>query len=435
VANLPIDFKDYTLFLKGITETIRSKQLEAFRLVNKVLIELYWQIGQKIVEKQRRLDWGNAVIEMLADDLRNAFPHTRGLSVTNLKNMRKFYLAYSAEEDILALLLDIGWSHHLTIIEKVKNYLAREYYIRATRKYGWTVNVLIHKIESGDFERFAIAKDDNFDRTLPQHIRKQAKLAVKDHFIFDFLEMEEDHSERELENALVQHIHQFIIELGMGEFAFLGRQFRVPVGSEEFFIDLLFFHRSLQCLIAFDLKVGKFRPEFAGKMDFYLTALDRQVKKPHENPSIGIILCKGKDKTVVEYAFANKTQPMGAVTYTLKKNLPKQYRGLLPTPKMLKQQMFHWDQRLALKTETAEVVQETDSKPHKEDADLNPRQNRFLREVKAGDKLTSGEYAKKMKVSTSTALRDLKKMASKGFVKKVGQRKGSYFEVIMGGQK
>lgn len=176
-----IDSKAYAIFLEEIRETIRGKQLEAFRLVNKVLIELYWQIGQKIVERQKQLDWGNSVIKMLSQDLQREFSDVRGLSVANLQNMRNFYLAYCSDKDMAPLLLEIGWSHHLSIVNKVKDSLAREYYIRATRKYGWTVNVLIHKIESGDFERFAIAKDDNFDRTLPEHIRKQAKMAVKDH--------------------------------------------------------------------------------------------------------------------------------------------------------------------------------------------------------------------------------------------------------------
>lgn len=338
-----IDPKDYNHFFQEILFLIQEAQLESYRRVNKILIGFYWTLGEGLAKNLEKYKWGKGVVKNLSKDLQHSFPGIRGFSERNLWNMRKFFLAYHQDAEVQPLLEQIGWSHHMIIIDRVEDPLAREYYIRATRKYGWTARVLMHKIDVGDFERFAISDSHNFEKTLPEHIQKQAKLAIKDSYIFDFLEMEEEHTERELEDGLIRNLQNFILELGLGEFTFVGRQFRITVDEEDYFIDLLFYHRTLQSLVAFDLKTGKFKAEYAGKLNFYLAALDRQIRKKHENPSIGIIMCREKSKTTVEYAFSDIQKPMGISTYHLHKALPKEYQGLLPSPQDLRRKVNEWD--------------------------------------------------------------------------------------------
>ena len=213
---------------------------------------------------------------------------------------------------------------------RCKDPLEREFYIRMTRKFGWTKNVLIHQIENQSYEKSLLGQT-NFDQALTPKLRAQAELAVRDEYTFDFLGLGDEHSERELETALIARVEDFLRAMG-GMFAFMGSQFRLEVGGEEFFIDLLLFHRRLRCLVAIELKVGKFRPEFVGKMQFYLTALDRQVREESEGPSIGIILCKEKNRTVVEYALHDARKPIGVATYQVSRQLPKELEGQLPSP-------------------------------------------------------------------------------------------------------
>jgi predicted nuclease of restriction endonuclease-like (RecB) superfamily len=228
------------------------------------------------------------------------------------------------------LVREIACSHNLVILERCTDPLEREFFIRMTRKFGWSKNVLIHQIENQSYEKTLLGQT-NFDKTLTPKLRAQAKLAVRDEYTFDFLELGEEHAERELERALVGRIEQFLRAMG-GLFAFVGSQYRLEVEGREFFIDLLLFHRRLRCLVAIELKVGEFQPEFVGKMQFYLTALDRQVREEGENPSIGIILCKEKRRTIVEYALYNATKPIGVTTYRIVKRLPKELKGQLPSP-------------------------------------------------------------------------------------------------------
>jgi predicted nuclease of restriction endonuclease-like (RecB) superfamily len=218
----------------------------------------------------------------------------------------------------------------LVIFQRCKDPLEREFYIRMTRKFGWSKNVLIHQIDNQSYEKSLIGQT-NFDQALTPELRAQAKLAVKDEYTFDFLELGEEHSERELERELIARIEDFLRAMG-SMFSFMGSQYRLEVDGEEFFIDLLLFHRRLRCLVAIELKIGKFKPEFVGKMQFYLTALDRQVRQEDENPSIGIILCKEKNRTIVEYALHDARKPIGVATYEITKTLPKELRGQLPQP-------------------------------------------------------------------------------------------------------
>jgi predicted nuclease of restriction endonuclease-like (RecB) superfamily len=377
------------------------------------------------VENQKKFDWGKSVVKNLSEDLQSEFPGIRGFSERNLWNMRNFYLAYFQDQRTLPLLGEVGWTHHIAILEKVKEPLPREYYMHAVRRYGWTANVLVHKIESGDFERFALSKSNNFDRSLPDAIKNQAKLAVKDHYVFDFLEMGDDYSERQLEDALITHLQDFIRELGHGEFAFLGRQFKITVEDEDFFIDLLFYHRTLRCLVAFELKIGRFEPEYAGKLNFYLKALDMHIKKKEENPSIGIILCKDQKRTIVEYAFSDIEKPMGVATYS--KILPNEYKKFLPSPEEIEMKIEEWTAKEKVSKELPK--EQTISLPSTNHL-LSPRQARFLNSVTTGTQMTSEEYAKRMEVSSSTALRDLVDLSRKDYVKKIAKRRNSCYVII-----
>ena len=321
---------DYASLLSEVKERIRSAQYEALRTANKELVALYWDIGAMITRRQNAEGWGKSVVERLANDLQQEFPGVKGFSVQNLWYMRQFYQEYQGSPKLQPLVGEIAWSHNLIIVQRCKDPLEREFYIRMTRKFGWSKNVLIHQIENQSYEKTLLGQT-NFDKALTPSQRAQAKLAVKDEYTFDFLEMGEAHSERAMERALIARIEDFLRAMG-GLFAFVGSQFRLAVDDKEYFIDLLLYHRRLKCLVAIELKIGEFQPEFVGKMQFYLAALDRLVREEGENPSIGIILCKEKNRTVVEYALHDARKPMGVATYRVVKRLPKELKGQLPSP-------------------------------------------------------------------------------------------------------
>ena len=321
---------DYAALLAEVKERVRSAQYAALKAVNKELVTLYWDIGRLIASRQADAAHGAAIAEQLAADLRQEYPGVSGYSRRNVFYMREFYLAYRASPKVQPLVAQIGWTQNLIILQRCKVPLEREFYIRMTKKFGWTKNVLIHQVENQSYEKTLLGQT-NFDRAVTPAIRAQAKLAVRDEYTFDFLELGDEHSERELERALIARIEHFLRAMG-GMFAFVGSQFRLEVDGEEFFIDLLLFHRRLKSLVAIELKIGKFQPEFVGTMQFYLTALDRQVREADENPSIGIILCKEKNRTVVEYALYDARKPIGVATYRTVKHLPKELKGMLPAP-------------------------------------------------------------------------------------------------------
>ncbi|MEL6401289.1 MAG: PDDEXK nuclease domain-containing protein [Cyanobacteria bacterium J06626_4] len=320
----------YVELLGQIKQRIRSGQYEALRAVNRELITLYWDIGQLIVTRQQGEVWGKSVVKTLAQDLKREFPGVIGFSASNLWRMKLFYETYKSSEKLAPLVREIGWSHNLVIMEKCKDDLEREFYLRMTRKYGWTKNVLIHQVENQSYEK-TLLNQTNFSETLPENLQDQAKLAIRDEYVFDFLELGEQHSEQELERAILNRVDTFLRQMG-GMFAFLGSQYRLEIGNQEFFIDLLLYHRRLRCLVAVDLKVGVFQPEHVGKMQFYLAVLNDTVRLEDENPSIGIILCKSKDKTIVEYALKDSDKPLGVATYKLVSTLPQELQGQLPTP-------------------------------------------------------------------------------------------------------
>ncbi len=261
------------------------------------------------------------------------FKGMQGFSAQNLWYMRQFYLEYNDKPKLQPLVGEISWSKNLIVMSRCKDDLEREFYIRMTRKSGWSKAVLIHHVENRSYEKTLLGQT-NFDKTVPNRYQAQAKLAVKDEYTFDFLELGEEHSERELEKALTGKIENFLREMG-GLFAFIGSQYRLEIGSKEYFIDLLLFHRQLMCLVAVELKVAEFQPEHVGKMQFYLAALDDLVRLPGENPPIGIILCKTKDRIVVEYAIRNSRLPVGVAEYEIVSKLPKRLKGRLPSPEQI----------------------------------------------------------------------------------------------------
>ena len=251
---------DYPGFLAEVRERIRSAQYAALRTVNTELVGLYWDIGRMIVQRQEAEGWGKSVVQQLSLDLQADFPGVRGYSAQNLWYMRQFFLQYREDAKLQPLVGEISWAKNLVIMGRCKDSLEREFYIRMTRKFGWTRNVLIHHIENRSYEKSLLGQT-NFDRSLTPELRDQAKLAVRDEYTFDFLELGEEHSERELERAILARVEDFLRTLG-GRFAFVGSQFRLEVDGDEYFIDLLLFHRRLRCLVAVDLKIGKFQPEF-----------------------------------------------------------------------------------------------------------------------------------------------------------------------------
>ncbi len=324
---------DYKYLLVEVKQQIRTAQYEALQAVNKKLIALYWNIGKMIATQQQKASWGKSEVEQLAKDLQAEFRGISGFSAANLWRMRLFYESYVNNEKLARMVREIGWSHNLVIVEKCKDDLEREFYIRMTRKFGWTKNVLIHQIENQTYEK-TLLNQTNFDKTVPAEIRNQLKLAVKDEYTFDFLELADEHSERQLEQAILARVQPFLQEMG-GIFAFIGSQYRLEIDEEEYFIDILLYHRRLKCLVAIELKIGKFLPEYVGKMQFYLAVLDDTVRLPDENASIGIILCKSKQRTIVEYALKESNKPIGIGTYKLFSTLPQELKSQLPAPEQV----------------------------------------------------------------------------------------------------
>lgn len=332
---------DYPGFLTDIKARIRSAQYQALRAANKELVALYWDLGKAIHEKQQAEGWGKAVVETLARDLREEFPGQSGFSARNLWGMKQFYAEYGATPILQPLVAEISWAKNMVIMSRCKDALQREFYLRATARFGWTKAVLQHQIDNQSYEKYLL-NQTSFDQTLTPELKNQAVLAVKDEYTFDFLDLAEEHSERELERALVANIRRFLAEMG-GAFTFVGSQHRLEVGGQEYFIDLLLFHRRLRCLIAVELKARAFQPEHKGKMEFYLEALDAQERLEGENPPIGIIICREKNHTVVEYALRSAARPIGVASYTVVPQLPEELRNELPSPELIAERLRLWD--------------------------------------------------------------------------------------------
>ncbi|WP_297443793.1 PDDEXK nuclease domain-containing protein [Sulfurimonas sp.] len=326
------EYKDFIVSLK---QKIYSAKSKAIISANRLMIELYFEIGREIVLSQELQGWGKSVVEKMSKDLTDEFGKKNGYSSQNLWYMRQFYNAYKDNSNLQQLVGEIPWGSNIVIFTKCKDTEQKEYYIRNTIEFGWNRNVLTHHIQTNRFNRDDKRKKlNNFETTLENELSELATDIVKSEYNLAFLSISDGVHEREVESTLVENIKKFLLELGYG-FSFIDNQYKLTLNENEYFIDLLFFHRKLNALVAIELKLGKFKPEYAGKMNFYLNLLNDTVKMPHENPSIGIILCSDKESLEVEYSLLNTTQPMGVSTYTTNATLPKQLKETLPTKEEL----------------------------------------------------------------------------------------------------
>jgi len=356
--------ENYPALLKELKARIRQAQIKAALSVNRELIKLYWETGRSIVLRQSVAGWGSAVIERLASDLQKVFPDLKGFSPRNIWRMRSFYLAYSRDSAILTqpaselhrgsspgfaggkttelklvrqevdgqnlpqFAAEIPWFHNVILIEKLKDPIQRWWYGRQTIEQGWSRAVLVHQIESGLYQRQGKAIT-NFRRTLPPLQSDLAEQVLKDPYNFDFLTIDARAREKELERNLMNHLQRFLVELGVG-FAFAGKQVPMEIGGEVFYLDLLFYHLRLRCFVVIELKARPFKPEFAGKMNFYLSAVDDLLRHPDDQPSIGIIICQSKNKIIAEYALRDLSKPIGVSEYKLTRSLPREFKSSLP---------------------------------------------------------------------------------------------------------
>lgn len=328
---------DYPEFLQSLKAKIQARQTRAILAVSQEMINLYWEIGQLIVERQEKSGWGDSIITQLETDLKREMPDLEGFSRRNLYRMRKFYLAYrDLGDSVPQLVAQIPWGHNTILLEKVKDETERFWYAQQAFEEGWSRNILIHQVESNLYARQVNeAKSHNFRTTLPSPQSELVEQALKDPYVLDFLTLKTGAKERDLQNALLEKLRDFLVELGQG-FAFMGSEYPLRVSDQDFYLDLLFYHYRLRCLVVIDLKIGEFKPEDAGKMNFYLTALDNQVKHPDDRPSVGIILCKSKDKLIADYSIENLNRAIGVSTYHLG-DLPPELQDDLPTVEQLQQ--------------------------------------------------------------------------------------------------
>jgi predicted nuclease of restriction endonuclease-like (RecB) superfamily len=328
---------DYGVFLNDLKDRIRNAQIRAALAVSRELLQLYWKIGLDLSQKLQQEGWGKGLIERLARDLQSDFPGVKGFSARNLWRMRAFYQAYPESEVLPQAVAGLPWGHNILLLEKAKDPEERFWYARAAAEYGWSRNVLAHQIDSGLYRRRGKAPS-NFARTLPPAQSDLAQQALKDPYNFDFLTLADEAKEQDLERGLLDHLREFLLELGVG-FAFVGSQYRLKVGDEDFFVDLLFYHYRLHCFVVIDRKMKAFRPEDAGKLNFYLSAVDDLLRHPQDEPSIGILLCRGKNQTVVEYALRDMSKPMGVSEYRLAEELPSELEGNLPSIEALEAEL------------------------------------------------------------------------------------------------
>lgn len=359
-ANLPTD---YPRLLEDIKEHIRIAQVKANLAANRELVLLYWEIGRLIARRQRQEGWGTGVIPRLSRDLKNELPDIKGFSERNLKRMTQFFQEYpslyvigqqavaqlktvenekdinvpqavaqltqSEQADLQHLIAQLPWGHNILLIQKIKDLNERLWYMRQTIEDGWSRNILDLQIKNNAYKRAAKAVT-NFERTLPSPQSDLVQQTLKDPYIFDFLTLDEPFRERELETGLIRHLERFLIELGQG-FSFVGRQYHLDIGEKDFYIDLLFYHLKLRCFVVIDLKKGEFKPDYAGKINFYCNVVDDMLKHETDNPTIGLILCQDKNKVLAEYALRGMNKPIGISEYELTRALPEELKSSLPT--------------------------------------------------------------------------------------------------------
>ena len=319
---------EYLQTIEQVKQEIRTAQYRAAVQVNCELLRLYHSIGSVI---NAHKVWGSKFIENLAADIKLSFPEMKGYSVRNLKYMAKFAARFSTDEIVQAPLAQITWYHHIALMDKVKEPAAHIWYAEQAAKNGWSRNVLVHQIESGLYQRQALAeKISNFELRLPSPQSELAIQTMKDPYIFDFIPFKTDMLERDIEEALVKDVTKLLLELGTG-FAFLGNQYHLNVGGDDFYIDLLFYNLNLRCYVVIELKTGEFKPEYAGQLNFYLSAVDGILKKEQDNPSVGLLLCKSKNDLVAEYSLKDMSKPIGVSAYQVTSQLPEELGKQLPS--------------------------------------------------------------------------------------------------------
>ncbi len=319
---------EYIDIINSVKAEIKSAQYKAALSVNHELIMLYYNIG-KIINEHKA--WGNKFIDNLAADIKLEFPNVKGYSVRNLKYMAKFAETYPDEQFVQQVVAQIPWGQNIVLLDKVNDDTIRRWYVEKTLENGWTRNVLVHQIESDLYTRQALAKKvSNFENRLPSPQSEIAAQTMKDPYVFDFIPFREDMVERDIENALVKDVTKLLLELGTG-FAFLGNQYHINVGGDDFYIDLLFYNLNLRAYVVIELKTGDFKPEYAGQLNFYLSAVDGILKKEQDNPSIGLLLCKNKNDLVAEYALKDMSKPIGVSEYKITSDLPDSLINQLPS--------------------------------------------------------------------------------------------------------
>ena len=323
-----IDSKDYLTFLNDIKQDIQNSRVKAALSINKELILLYWRIGKEVLQRKKEQGWGSEVVKALSQDLKHEYPDIKGFGERNLVYMQTFAAAYPDYEFTQATPAQITWYHNQTILDKIKDHQTRIWYIQKTIENGWSRNVLVMQIEAQTHLKLGAAQT-NFSLTLPKPTSDLAQQLIKSEYNFEFLGITENVHEKVIEKGLIDHIRNFLLELGNG-FAFMGSQHRVELAGEEFLIDLLMYHVKLKCYVVIELKAGKFKPEYVGKLGFYTTAIDHEVKDDLDNPTIGLLLCQSANKIMVDYCLKDTKKPMGVSEYSAR--LPEKYKNLLPTP-------------------------------------------------------------------------------------------------------
>ena len=335
---------DYKAWIEEVKKKVRNSQIKASVKINYEMLDLYWNLGNDICEKQKQAKWGDAFLKVMSNDLQKAFPGVSGFSVENLKHIRYWYNFYTnsksglqAVTQIEKMVKSIPWGHNQRIMYKCKDVQEALFYIQKTMDNNWSRNVLVHQIESDLYTRQGKAVN-NFQVKLPEPQSDLAEQTLKDPYNFDFLALREEYNERELEDALVEQITQFLLELGTG-FSFIGKQVEIKVGESNFYMDLLFYHVKLHCYVVIELKTEKFKPEFAGQLNFYVTAVNKNMKTELDNQTIGILICKDKDDVVAEYSLENISQPIGIAQYELTKVLRKEFESSLPTIEEIEEEL------------------------------------------------------------------------------------------------
>ena len=354
--NTLLNTKEYREFIKELKNRIQSAQLKAAVSVNQTMLQLYWDLAERIITRQQASAWGDGILGQISHDLQSEFPDMKGFSLRNLQYMRQWYQFWSETNSIVQqaaaqldnalyvqqLVSQIPWWHNVIIISKIKDQGEALFYVQQTIQNNWSRAVLTHHIESRLYQREGKAIT-NFKATLPSPQSDLAQQILKDPYNFDFLLLRKKHDEKELEDALIEHVTRFLLELGAG-FSYIGRQYKLEVGGDDYYIDLLFYHTRLHCYVVIELKAVKFKPEFAGKLNFYVSAVDGILKTEQDNPTIGIIICKSKNDVVVEYALKDIHKPIGVSEYLITKNLPAEYQSSLPSIEQIEAELGGGDE-------------------------------------------------------------------------------------------